>query len=358
MTDIAIERLYNQQIVAPRLTTPGDVVSWLGAVQAQEVWGGKWTIGLRLPGSTEADIDAAIAAKHIVRLFFMRGTLHYLPAADARWMLSLVADRVHRLMESAARYNKTGLDETAFRTGSEAIARALEGGKQLIRDEMKAALIAAGITTSNMGYMFLIQRAQLDGVACYGLDRGKQQTWTLMDEWLPPSPMLDREAGLAEFARRFFQSRGPATIHDFANWGGLTIADAKAGHAAVRAELVEETIGDATYYFMPPAERPPFPAPDAHLLPTYDEFIIGYKDRSASVTPEYGARWAARTDHNVSPMVLNGRAVGAWWRTVKPREIIFHLEPFEPLPTDISAAFEAAARRYAAFLGLDAVFED
>jgi hypothetical protein len=288
----------------------------------------------------------------------MRGTIHFVPGADIRWMLPLVADRVRRILHTTAKYNKTGLDETTFLKAQDVLAKAMQGQPPLIRDEVKQAMINGGIQASNNGYMFLLQRAQIDGLVCYGAHRGKQQTFTLLDEWMPPAPILDREAGLAESARRYFVSHGPATLHDYANWAGLPMADARAGLDANRAALREDVIDGVAYYSAPDAVDGPLPEqPSAHLLQMYDEYFLGYKDRSASIPARYQERWSAQDPLFGAAIIIDGRMAGTWRRVLKAKSIRYTFDFFEPVTGARYDAVMNAARRYANFLGLEAIFE-
>lgn len=356
MVNITVERLHNQFLVGPSGTSPADVVRRLGVVQAQEYHPSRWGIGLRVPGSVDADIEAAYADKSIVRIFFMRGTIHTLPGEDVRWIRPLIAARPRRMFISTMKYNKVHLTEADFLKANDALVRALEGGRQLIRAEMKDVLMRVGIETSNLGYLLLMQRAQVEGLMCYGLNRGKQQTFTLLEEWIPPAPVLDREAGLAEFARRFFSGHGPATVHDFTNWAGIPVGDARIGLEAVRREFEEAVIDGKSYFFLPVSHRPAPESPLAYLLPEYDEIFIGYKDRSAFTTPEDAARWAARIDRIFSPLMIDGRLAGLWRRELVGQTIVFYIESYAPLNDAQTEAVHRSARRYADFLGLEPVF--
>src|SRR5689334_11482114 len=121
--DIALRRLVNQQIAHPAAEHPGEVVAWLGAVQAQDYLGALWAVGLRTPGATEASVEQALAERTIVRTWPMRGTIHFVAAADVRWMLDLLAPRVVR--RSKSRRTQLGLDEAVISASADVIARAL-----------------------------------------------------------------------------------------------------------------------------------------------------------------------------------------------------------------------------------------
>lgn len=352
MSQLAIERLYHQQLQHPTIKTPTALVSWLGAVQAQEYHGGKWGLGVRLPDCIDADVEQAIADKGITRISFMRGTLHFVPSADVRWMLPLFQERIHRSVMGITRQHKLGFEESTFSRAKDILIQTLQGGKQLIRTEMNAALQAGGIESNNLGYLLLIQRAQIDGLCCYGVNRGKQQTFTLLEEWLPPTPILSREESLAEMARRYFQSHGPATLHDYQWWTGLLMDEAKAGLQAIQSELVSQTVDDKVYWQSPSTERLPLVAPTAYLLPTYDEFLIAYKDRSASVKPEYVERWNRGNTTFSMTIMLDGIVVGMWKRELKKKSVSISTELYVDLSEAQHDAIRLAAQRFADFHGL------
>ena len=186
---IALSRLANQGIADPTFVQPGDVVARLGALQAQDFGGALWSIGLRMTGATERGIEQAIAERAIVRTWPLRGTLHFVASQDVRWLLALLTPRV--ITQSAGRYRQLALDEATFARSKEVFAAALQGGKHLTRDEMLQALEQAHIaTTGQRGYHILGRSAQ-DGLICFGVPRGKQQTFVLLDEWVPQAGGLD-----------------------------------------------------------------------------------------------------------------------------------------------------------------------
>ena len=127
--DVVARRLANQQIVAPRLSSVSELVRWMGAVQAQDYRGGLWATGLRLAKGDASAIEDAIAARTVVRTWPMRGTLHFVPAEDARWMLRLLTPRI--VASAAGRHRALELDDTAFARSARVLVRALEGGRSL-----------------------------------------------------------------------------------------------------------------------------------------------------------------------------------------------------------------------------------
>src|SRR5918912_137387 len=210
--DIALQRLFSQQIAQPAFTHPGEVVAWLGAVQAQDYLGALWAVGLRTLGATEQTIEQALAEKTIVRTWPMRGTIHFVAAADARWMLELLAPRV--VQRSARRRTQLGLDETIIAASTEVIAKALQGGKQLPRNALYALLEQANIATDSSRGLHILGRLAHDRLLCFGTRAGKQPTYALLDEWAPGAKSLPRDEALATLALRYFTGHGPATVQD------------------------------------------------------------------------------------------------------------------------------------------------
>jgi hypothetical protein len=345
--DITGTRLRNQRLSGGRLTHPQDVVRWLGAVQAQDYAGAKWALGLRMQRSADAQIEAAFNKGKILRTHVMRPTWHFVTPADIRWMLALTAPRVSAAM---APYNRRlELDATVFRRAQRAMVRALRGGRQLTRQELKVVIQRAGVHADGVQRLaHIVMQAELDAVICSGARRGKQFTYALLDERVPMSRPLSRGDAIAELARRYFTSHGPAHVHDFAWWSGLTVADARAGLEAVERVLAYDTVDGRTYWF-PSSVRGPNKTRSAYLLPLFDEYLIAYKDRSAALDV---SRIAAR-DPFSAPIVVNGQVVGGWKRLQNGSSISIALTPFERLGKRDVSAITAAARAYAAFVDID-----
>jgi hypothetical protein len=348
--DITGTRLSNQRLSRARLETPQDVVHWLGAVQAQDYAGAKWALGLRMRRARDADIEAAFSDGRILRTHVMRPTWHFVAPADIRWMLALTA---RRISAAIARYNhRLELDATVFRRAQRAMVRALRGGSQLTRQELKVELQRAGIHAGGVQRLaFIMMQAELDAVICSGARRGNQFTYALLDERVPTARARSREDSLSELARRYFTSHGPAQLRDFAWWSGLSVADARAGLATIERELAHEVIDARTYWFSSSVRTRTAPR-TAYLLPLYDEYLIAYKDRRAAIDPSRWTRAAAR-DPFSAPVVVNGEVVGGWKRVQKRDRITIALTPFTRLPKQHVAAVGDAARAYSRFVGTE-----
>lgn len=346
--EIALARLRNQQIASTWFTGAEQVVSWLGAVQAQDYAGAQWSVGLRLPGSRAEDVDRAIAGRRIVLTWALRGTLHLVAAADVRWMLALLAPRV--ISGRASRYRQLGLDEGDFSACERVLERALEGGRRLSRRAVLSSLEAAGISTDGQRGYHLLGRAGLDGVICFGPMEGRQQTFVLLDEWVPRSGPVARETALGQLALRYFASHGPATLQDFAWWSGLTAADARSGIAAAGPDLHRETAGGLVSWRADAVQSRPPASPFAVLLPAYDEYILGYRDRTHAIDRRDLGR--VRLVNGLAlPILVDGRVRGTWRRTFKKDAVRISLRFLDPPDGDEQLATVAAAERYGRFVG-------
>jgi hypothetical protein len=264
-------------------------------------------------------------------------------------MLALTAPRVHAV--NAAYYRKFDLDQSVLTRGIDLLARALQGGNALTREELRGVLEQAGIATRFEQRMaYLVMRAELDGILCSGPRRGKQFTYMLLDERAPHARSLERDEALAELTRRYFLSHGPATVQDFVWWSGLTAADTRLGLEMTGSQLVKEVIDSKTYWFSPSAPPAREPIPAAFLLPNYDEFG-SHKDRSAVFDAENANNLVF--SHIV---VIDGRVAGTWKRTFQKRAVVLETDFFSPLTTAEKQAVQAAAARFGAFLELPVVW--
>ncbi len=346
--DIAAQRLRNHHLSHPNLASPGEVVRWFGAVQAQDYLGSLYAIGLRLPEATEQAIEQAVSDRSIVRTWPMRGTIHYVPTEDVRWMLPLLARR--RVARNKSIYRKAGLKETDFEKAGKVLERELRDGKLMTRTEIYEALEASKIRTGpeQRGLHIIGYWAQM-GLVCLGPRRGRQTTITLLESWVPDGRKLEGEEALADLAIRYFTSHGPATLADFAWWAGLSAAEARKGLQAVRRRLVPLIVDGRTYWSGLTADPPRGETPEIHLLPAYDEFSVAYRDRRDLVDPALGKE----IGYGLGPSIISdGRMVGRWKRTLQSDEAVIELDLLSPLSKKQWAGLEKAAARYGEFVGL------
>lgn len=359
------QRLLNQRIKpaqSVQAARPADVVRALLAMQAQDLPGAKWSVGLRASKSVLADVDAALAAGEFVRSWPMRGTLHFVAAEDLGWMLALTSARTQR--GAAGRWRQLGLDSATFDRARDVVIDSLSGGRARSRTEVLAQLAANGIATDGQRASHLIFQLAQIGLLCLGPPLGAAQAIVLADEWISAPRVLERHEALGEFVLRYFSSHGPATIKDFARWSKLTIDEAKTGIAVVADRLTEFDVDSVSYWVSTEtADRmqavEPHSSQTVHALPGFDEFLLGYQDRSLVLAAGHAPLIVPGANGLFRPtMVAGGRVIGTWRRLPATRgtrddcsqPLVIEALPFKPLSASTRKGFEAAARRYGRFL--------
>ena len=342
-------RLANQRITGKKFPSASGVVGWLGAVQAQDFAGAKWGIGLRMTRGSELAIDEAFAHGSILRTHALRPTWHFVTPADIRWIQKLTAPRVHAQCEGM--YRKSGLDRSTLRKSRRILERALRNGNTLTRTALASRLGRYGVRPGDGTRLaYIMMHAELECLICSGPRSGKQFTYALLDEKVPGTSLPDRDEALGELAARFFASRGPATPHDLAKWSSLTLADARRGTMIAGARLKRMTI-NGTEYWTGGSSPSPTRSPRACLLSVYDEYLSGYKDRSAICDPAVARKLASLGNGLGYVIVVNGRIVGRWRRTIG-RTISMEMETYVPLRKTDVRAIRNAARHFGDFAGL------
>ncbi|MEP7142614.1 MAG: winged helix DNA-binding domain-containing protein [Ferruginibacter sp.] len=349
LPDIAQYRMLNQQMITTGFSKPAEMVAWLGAMQAQEYAHSKWAIGQRLPGSVDADIERDFTNGDILRTHLLRPTWHFVTPADIRWILALTAPRVH--VANAFTYREMELDNKIFNRANDVLVTALQGGKQLTRTVLQSALKRKKIIADGIRLSCIMMHAELDGIICSGARAGKQFTYALLDERVPQVSHLDKDEALAELTKRYFTSRGPVTLKDFSVWSGLTVAQVKRGMEMVSSHFIHEAKGDEIYYFPPtgPLNKKLFQ--HAWLLPPYDEYIMGYKNKEAI--------FFNRNKMNPAPellflntIIIEGQIAGSWRRTIEKNAIWLEYHLFNPFNKKQLTAVNVAIRKLSKFMGL------
>ena len=357
---LATLRLSAQRIGGLERSTPLDTVRWMLALQGQDLPGAKWSIGLRAAGGTERGVEAAFDAGEIVRSWPMRGTLHVVAGEDLGWMLALTTPAA--IASSAQRRAVLGLELADAERAREVVQRVLSGRRVLTRDATLAAIAEAGVSTAGQrGYHLLWYLAQT-GTIVLGPTEGRQQTFALLDEWVPNGRKLDRDEALRELALRYFRSHGPATAADLARWAGIPLRDARAGIARCGDGLAELELDGVTYHVNPEMETDPHAEAEAdiaterrarvHLLPGFDEYVLGYKDRSAILAHEHSQAIVPGGNGVFRPtIVADGEVVGTWRRVSRRSEDVIEPNVFAPQPRWFAKSVAAAAEAYGSYLG-------
>jgi hypothetical protein len=310
-------------------------------------------VSQRSLGLTEPEVERAVADGEILRTHVLRPTWHFVAPRDIRWMLELTRARVRALSAFGVRREK--LDAQTFKRAHSVLAQALEGGGQLTRNELGASLGAAGIAAQGTRLAYILMHAELEGLICSGTPRGKQHTYALLEERVPPVPRLSRDEALVELTCRYFTSHGPASTRDFQWWSSLSMAEVRRGLELAASLLRQESIGGVTYW-CGRSTRPAKAARRAHLLQMFDEYLVGYSQTRGALDAA-GIMGSLFSTINVrsGAIILDTQLAGTWKRSVTRDGLVLDVRLPGPLDAEQTAALQAEADRYAAFLGRQAI---
>jgi len=324
-------------------------MKWIGAVQAQDYYGSLWALGLRLQNSALPAIESAIANKEIIRTWPMRHTLHFVAPENIRWMLKYLTPRV--IKSFSRRRNELEIDEAVLSKSRKIITKALQGGKQITRIDIYKLLERNNIVPANQRGIHILAQLSMEGLLCFGAREGKQFTFTLLDEWVSSFPMLSREEALAQLAKMYFISHGPATVQDFSWWTGLSLRDSKAAIQSIRENLEEYTIGSINYYNGLSGKKVAAPVSDIHLLPAFDEYLVSYKDRSAAVQSSTAKKSLASFTLLNPTLIIDGYVAGTWTRSITKDKVKVNIFRFRNYTKDEEQIIAERVKSYCKFMG-------
>jgi hypothetical protein len=312
--EISHYRLVSQKLYKTTKNSPQEIVQHLGAMQAQDYAMAKWAIGSRCDAS-EKEIEEAINSAQIIRTHILRPTWHFVSADDIYWMLDLSAPQVKRFTASAAK--KYGYDAKKLEQINSAIEKMLCGNNHMTRDEIMQELNIQKTSKEDFLSAAIMMNAELDGLVCNGKMKGKQITYALLEERVAkPKTKLTKEKALEKLAKRYFESHGPATLSDFSWWSGFAPTTCKIAVNAIELRLDSVEIENQKYWFAKQSFENNF-RESVHFLPAFDEILISYKNREASILLEHQSK--AFTNNGIfKPTILeNGKVIGIWKRTIK-----------------------------------------
>ncbi len=348
---LVARRTRGQQLARPRFGDPAELVSWMGAMQAQDYAATKWAVGLRLRGSrpTDAMIARALDEGTLIRTHVFRWTWQLVTSGDARWMLGLVGARL--LARTTKRHRDLEIDRKLMTRSQTVFEKALRRGDPLTREELGAELAKARIDASGPRLRHLVAIAELEGVVCNGARRGKEHTYTLLDLRAPAAKLPSRDEALATLALRYFQSHGPATMADFCWWTGLPPAECRGAVESIEKKLESELVDGQRHWFVDDS-RKPGSSGAIELLPAFDEWLVAYKNREAVLEPKFTKRLNAGGGLLAPTVVQDGTVLATWRRTLGRAGVSLAFDWFRPPTASVKRGVQEAALRYAQFLGL------
>jgi len=345
--DIANSRLSSQQITATKFTTAKEIVSWMGAMQAQDYAMSKWAVGCRLPNSTEQKINAAIDKGELIRTHILRPTWHIVAAEDIYWLLELTAPQIKTILKSS--HKQLEITPSILSKTNTLIIKALANNNHLTREELVDVLEKANIATNENRASHIILYAELEGFICSGSSKNNKQTYALLSDRVTRSISITREVALEKLAAKYFTSHGPATLQDFINWSGLSIKDARKSIEMIQPKFIAEKIGEEIYW-IPKSYNSAKKDKTVHLLPAFDEYIIGYKNRSTMLSSANYKKVISNNGLFYPTIVIDGQVTGSWKRTIKKDTILIETSLFQTHTNVQKKSIEEEANKFGQFL--------
>lgn len=345
ITDI---RLNNHLLADSKFRTIKSVVAWFGAVQAQNFNMSKWAIGLRLSDITDKAVEEALNKGDIIRTHILRPTWHIVSSDDIYWMLALSAPRIKASMRSSDK--EYDINNDIITKTNIIIEQILEKEDNLTRQELGIRLVEHNLNLENPGRLkHLLFHAELDGIVCNGTVKNKKQTYTLLEKKVPDKIYLNKEESLEKLARKYFSSHSPATLQDFIWWSGLAVGEAKLAMEFIKADFYAEEVDNLTYRF---SNSSVFSQPDSnayHLLPAFDEYIVGYKYRHHFLRSDMYKKVISHNGIFKPIIVKDGQVVGIWKREEKKSVVTIQPELFDESDKAIKSQLKKAITRFEEF---------
>jgi uncharacterized protein YcaQ len=348
--ELARIRAARQLLHRPRTHRhPADVLRAIGGAQAQEPPSGRLSIRSRHPTLTSADVERArTEERSIMRLWAMRNTAHLVATDDLPFIRPLFAPLMAAF--NRRRLAHFGVDSDAQDRLLSLISKELARHGPLTRKELSQRIERAGTPMDAQRHVHIFPLAVSTGLACMGPgDSGG--TLVAAGDWLVEDPPdLERDAALTELTRRYFAAFGPATEADYAGWAGLPLGDVRAGIAAVADGLREVSIRGATAW-QPKGRARPVPTNLVRLLPAFDTYLMGHRDRDFIAPAEQWAEIGPGGGILRPAITVGGAAVGTWRLRRSGGKLASELLPFASLNRRVSEAIEAELRDVARFEG-------
>jgi hypothetical protein len=350
LKELSLLRLSRQHISDKEFDKPKKVVAWMGGMQAQDYSMARWALGVRLPGATQASIQQSIDKGDVIRTHVLRPTWHFISSGDARWLIELTAPHIKPLLNF--RQKELELTSAVLSKSMKLLEKELSGGNNLTRDELVALFEKAKIATHDQRTSHILVWAELEMIICSGPLVDGKNTYAFFDDRVKSSKSLTRERALKMLASRYFTSHGPATLADFINWSALPVRDARKALDLISKDLHSETIDSQTYWFKEPNTPVAKGDPEVWLLPAFDEFIIGYKDRSACLQPKHRSAVISVNGIFWPVIVVNGQVIGLWKRVIAKGKVNVDLKYFpggKPADKAVRLAIEDRVEQVRAF---------
>ncbi|MCD7898711.1 MAG: winged helix DNA-binding domain-containing protein [Bacteroides sp.] len=346
-------RTYSHQLADCAFNDAHELVSYMGAVQAQDIEMSKWAVGMRLQQPSLRAVKEALDSGKIIRTHILRPTWHMVAAEDIRWMIDLTGKKMFAVIISWGK--SCDIDSQKYIRFRDAIGNILGGSKGLTKQEITEQLQQSGFNWDTNQVHCMLSLGETDGLLCNGKERNKKHTYALLDEWAPGTNSFSKEEALRTLALRYFRSHSPASVDDFVWWSGLNATEAKAAIYSIEKELISDRYEGQKLYVHESCAQDYKPDETVHLLPPYDEYLISYKDRTHVLPGKYTAKAHNKFGIFYPVIFFKGKIVGNWKKVTKKGNIEIETSFFVKSPAVRQRKLKMAIERYIAFINSDRV---
>lgn len=306
-------RLLGQQLVCPLFSSPHDVVAWMGAMQGQEYRMMRWAVAMRTKKPSARAFMADFNSGAIIRTHLLRTTWQLVAAEDYAWMLSLCRNKALGGLRGWMHANGIDIPASEEESISAIFAEAVSGRNDVLKEDLGEALIRRDIRMDDQRLSYHIRLAELSGLLCSGILHPYKRTLALVSERIPQAALpMEQDEALSLLARKYFQSHSPATLEDFLWWSGLNKRDCLQGIFFLGGELSAEKWKGQTFYLHDGCRLRGFRSGHVHLLPSYDEYLIGYKSRHIALHPGYRHHAHDNSGTFWNVVLQDGEVIGNW----------------------------------------------
>jgi hypothetical protein len=347
--EVRRRRTASQHLHRPRRRSAVDLARHLTGIQAQSLPAARLAFPARTDGLTAERVDRArLRDRSIVHTWAMRGTLYLIAAEDFGWLVPLVCEP--RIQNAFRRLEQEGVPPDQPAKAVRLIGRMLEREGPLTRSEIAERLRSGGFRTQGQALVHLLWLACAEGAVCRGPDRGRDQCFVLVRDWIGEPEPMERHAALVELAMRYLKAHGPATPVDLAMWSGIRLGDARRAWAGIEDRLVEVATGRGALWSLRRSAAEAAPRM-IRLIPWWDEYLLGWKDRDLVAPPDHWRKINRDGRGWLNPTILaDGLAVGVWNSKPTPKALHIDVQPFSALSPTVRRGIRRETQHLSAFL--------
>ena len=316
MNPVAV-RLLNQQLVAPQFSDPAEVVSHMGAMQAQEYRMMRWAVAMRTRRPSARAFKEAFDSGRILRLHLMRGTWQLVSAGDYWPFLDLCSPKAIAVTRGWMHSNRITIPDEELMRIRDILAQTAADKCSVTKEDFVQALAVRDISMDDHRLSYHIRMAEMSGTLCSGDLEPRKATYALTADKVKPSDKMDRDEALMRFTRKYLQSHQPATLEDFVWWSGLNVSDCRKGIALLGNTIHVEKYQGREFYLTDDCRTRGFRKGKYLLIPPYDEYLIGYKSRDIVLPPEHTHR-AHNNSGIFQPVIAHDGIICGNWSPFKP----------------------------------------